>query len=185
MSNLASDDPGAGARLIRCDRIEAWAPRAFALESLPGLSFATRQAILCLYSNGVVHYAETFVVGLRGFRAKRWTATIADMGVPMDPPVGFLVAKGLHLRGARNRSFVARVDGTSRIIWFTGVTKPEGLPPGTAWMKNIPNAGPVIGWAEAAVVRARNPRSGHVAADAAATWRTVLSQAAAEALPAG
>jgi hypothetical protein len=164
-----------GLELVRADPIEAWAPRVYALEALPGYSGVVRQAVMFLYRTGAVHYVETTRAGIRGFRAKNWRGTIADLGGPKPSPAGFIAAKALHLRSAQERSFVVSIDGARKIIWFTGVAQPHGLPRGSGLIEVVPKVGDVTRWIDSGVVRARNPHSGSDAVAAARVWRAVLS----------
>jgi hypothetical protein len=161
--------------LVRADPIEAWAPHLFAVEAIPGFTIFVRQAMLCLCRNGTVLYLETSMVGLRLFRRKRWTGDIAKIGAPRPAPAAFVVAKGLRTYDARDRCFLIPIDGSPKIVFFTGITKSRGLPKGTGLMKNIPQAGIILGWAETAVIRARNPQSSDRGKEAAQAWRSVLT----------
>jgi hypothetical protein len=161
--------------LVRADPVEVWAPRLYALEALPGYTVFVRQALLCLCRDGRILYLETAVVGARLFRAKRWAGQVADLGKPLPVSIGFVAAKGIRLHHARDNSMVVTIDGSRKIIYFTGVMKARGLPKGFGGLKNIPQVGIVAGWVESAVVRARNPHSAHQGTFAAQAWRSVLN----------
>jgi hypothetical protein len=161
--------------LVRADAVEAWAPKLFPLEALPGCTVFVRRALLCLCRNGQVLYLETSTVGARFFRRKRWFGHFSELGRPNPAPRGFMVAKGLRVYDVRNRSFVVAIDGCPKIMFFTGITKDRGLPKGTGFTRNIPQAGILIGWVESAVVRARNPHSARLGREATEAWRSVLA----------
>jgi hypothetical protein len=174
-TTLASDSPPA---LVRLDPIEAWAPRAYAFEAIPGYSQFVRQAVLGLFEDGRVVYIETSTVGARLFRRKKWVGTIHDLGNPDPAPAGFRLAKALRLHQVKESSFQVRIDGDRRIVCFTGVAMDKE--PSRSFvvarnvLANVPNVGTIVGWTEAAAARIQNPHGGRDAAAAAAVWRSVL-----------
>jgi hypothetical protein len=164
--------------LVRLDLIEAWAPRAYAFEAIPGYYRFVRQAVLGLFEDGKVVYIETSTVGARLFRRKEWTGTIRDLGNPDPPPAGFRLAKALRLHQVKESSFQVRIGGDRRIVSFTGVAMDKELPKAIIVARNvlvnIPNVGDYVDLTEAAVTRIRNLHGGRHAAAAAAVWRSVL-----------
>src|SRR6266568_459145 len=79
--------------LVRLDAIEAWAPHAYALETVPVFTVLLRRALLGLLRERRVIYIETTRVGIRGFRAKKWMGSLEELGKPEPAPKAFIGAK--------------------------------------------------------------------------------------------
>lgn len=164
--------------LVRADLIEAWAPRLYFLEAVPGYYAVVRQAVLCLCCDGRVLYIETATVGARLFKRKTWAGQVADLGKPLPVSRGFRVAKALRLYRVRDSSFVITIEGSRRVICFTGIPIAKDLSEPLRGLENIvfniPQVGILAGWAQRAAVRVRNVHSAKRGVEAARLWRSVL-----------
>lgn len=163
------------ASLVRVDAIEAWAPRLYLVEALPGYARVVRQAQLLLFRDGRVKYQETIGIGLRLFQRKVWVGRVEDLGKPRPVPFGFEVAKALRLHPqAGSTSFVARIDGRPMILCFTGRMREVELRGWASLVHLIPEVGHLIEGTEVLADRAANLGAGGRAAHAAGIWRSVL-----------
>lgn len=162
--------------LVRVDPIEAWAPKLYALEALPGYYRAVRQAELYLCQDGRVIYNETVGVGLRLFQRKRWVGKTEDLGKPLPVPLGFEVAKRLRLHGqVSDTSFIVRIGGKPMIVCFTGREHEVELKGWSSLVHLIPEVGHAIEGVEIVANRVANLGATGRAAQAGKLWRAVLS----------
>ena len=163
------------ASLVRVDPIEAWAPKLYALEALPGYYRVVRQADLYLCRDGRVIYTETLGIGLRLFQRKTWVGKREDLGTPLPVPLGFEVVKRLRLHGRVNdTSFVVRIDGKPMIVCFTGRKREVELKGWASLVHLIPEVGHLIEGAEVVADRVANLGATGRAAEAGKLWRSVL-----------
>jgi len=165
------------ASLVRVDPIEAWALRLYAVQALPGYARFVRKAILCLCRDGRVLYFETEAPALRLFQFKRWVGKLEDLGEPQPVPVGFEAAKSLRLHGrVSDRSFVVRIDGQPKIIYFTGREREAELRGLASLVHLIPHVGELIEGAEILTDKVANLGGTDRAVAAATLWRSVLNR---------
>jgi len=163
------------ASLVRIDHIEAWAPKLYVLQALPGYYNVVRQAELSLCRDGGVIYSETKSVGLRLFQRKTWIGKVEDLGKPLPVSIGFQLAKTLRMHGrVRDTSFMARIDGKPMIVCFTGRKREVELKGLVSLVHLIPEVGHLIEGAEVVAGRAVNLGATGRAAEAAKLWRSVL-----------
>lgn len=166
------------ASLVRVDPIEAWAPRLYAVQALPGYAKFVRKAELCLCRDGRVLYLETEAPSIRLFQFKRWVGRVEDLGKPQAVPAGFEAAKTLRLHGrVIDRSFVVRIDGKPMIVYFTGREREVELRGLASLVHLIPEVGHLIEGAEIMADKAANLGGTGRAVEAAELWRSVLEGA--------
>ena len=173
------EDPSV--RLVRADVIEAWARHLYVMQNLPGYTSSVRRAILAQCEDGRAAYVENWRVGWRLWQTTEWIGPLAELGRPRPVPGGFAIARGLRMYRVRERSMMLRINGTDRIISFTGEEPRKGghlgRQLGMQAVLAVPNVGTLVGWTTTAARRLKPGSAGPEAIAAATHWRQVLEKA--------
>jgi hypothetical protein len=164
--------------LVRLDRVEVWAGRAYAAEALPGVAKYVQQGVAALFRDRRVVVMDMRALTAKHRKARGWWGHVEDLGPPLPPPRGFRAAKVLRFQRVAGRSLILNVDGKRRIVCFTGLPVHRDLDKllaaGRFALENVPTVGVVFQMADIGAGRARGAIHGEEAIAAAETWRAVL-----------